>query len=185
MFNFQKEGERNGLSNSHSMSKLILFFFAIQSFGPKFKFQSTDISSNFILYFSGTISFARWSVLCKNSILWGEKKIRKSWERLLCPPPSLACWLTIERAGKKRKVPFLHKHFLLNHKLLCWPQIFEFIFSLKWKIHWWIVVNRKLFCNTCFPQCFETRFSNARTPDKSWNFRCCIITILVVTHNLK
>ena len=36
--------ERNSLSNSHSMSKFILFFFAIQSFGPKFRFQKAPTS---------------------------------------------------------------------------------------------------------------------------------------------
>ena len=106
MFSFQKEAERNGLVNSHSMSKFILFFFAIQSFGPKFKFQSADISSNFILYFSGTISFARWSVLCKNSILWGEDPKGKSWERLLCPPPLPGLPAHNRESQQKEKSPF-------------------------------------------------------------------------------
>ena len=168
------------------MSKFILFFFAIQSFGPKFKFQSALTSLQTSFYTFPAQSRLPGGLFCARTVFCEEKIRRENPERgCFVRPPSLACRLTIERASKKRKVPFLHKHFLLNHKLLCWPQIFEFIFSLKWKIHWWIVVNRKLFCNTCFPQCFETRFSNARTPDKSWNFRCCIITILVVTHNLK
>ena len=71
-------------------------------------------------------------LFCARTVFCEERRRSENPERgCFVRPPSPACWLTIERAGKKRKVPFLHKHFLLNHKLLCWPQIFEFIFSLK------------------------------------------------------
>ena len=124
--------ERNSLSNSHSMSKFILFFFAIQSFGPKFRFQKAPTSLQTSFYTFPAQSRLPGGLFCARTVFCEEKIRRENPERgCFVRPPSLACRLTIERASKKRKVPFLHKHFLLNHKLLCWPQIFEFIFSLK------------------------------------------------------